>query len=196
MKLHDYINLRIKELGMKRGDLVDKGGLAWSTLSLIKNNKYIGPVTVQKLAKVLECTAGDIQACMAEQNPLKDVVVNKKSLAKKKPKPEAPAPDPEEPTAEPEADSYGFKLPEGKWYPDIEEVKKDTSTDMVNHPAHYTAGSIECIDAIKASMTKEQFAGYLKGNSMKYMWRYQHKGGVEDLQKARWYLDRLISEVE
>ena len=72
----------------------------------------------------------------------------------------------------------------------------DTLDDPVNHPAHYTQGGIECIEAIKASMTASEYRGYLKGNAMKYMWRYQHKGGVEDLKKARWYLDRLISEVD
>ena len=67
--------------------------------------------------------------------------------------------------------------------------------DTVNHPAHYTQGGIECIEAIKASMTASEFRGYLKGNAMKYMWRYQLKNGVEDLRKAQWYLNRLIGEM-
>lgn len=67
--------------------------------------------------------------------------------------------------------------------------------DMVNHPRHYTAGGIECIDAIEASMTPEAFKGYCKGNAMKYIWRYEKKGSVESLQKAIWYLNKLI-EVE
>lgn len=67
--------------------------------------------------------------------------------------------------------------------------------DMVNHPSHYTAGGIECIDAIEASMTPEAFKGYCKGNAMKYIWRYEKKGSVESLQKAIWYLNKLI-EVE
>lgn len=65
----------------------------------------------------------------------------------------------------------------------------------VNNPAHYTAGSIECIDAIKASMTKEQFEGFCKGNVLKYVWRYERKNGLEDLEKAEWYLDKLIKLV-
>ena len=65
----------------------------------------------------------------------------------------------------------------------------------VNNPAHYTAGSIECIDAIKASMTKEQFEGFCKGNVLKYVWRYENKNGLEDLEKAEWYLDKLIKSV-
>ena len=67
--------------------------------------------------------------------------------------------------------------------------------DTVNHPAHYTQGGIECIDAIKSSMTAEEFRGYLKGNIMKYLWRYRNKGGTEDMRKAEWYLQRLIGEV-
>lgn len=68
--------------------------------------------------------------------------------------------------------------------------------DNVNSPPHYKSGDIECIDAIKASMSREQFAGYLKGNVMKYVWRMSYKGKpIEDLRKARWYLERLI-EVE
>lgn len=67
--------------------------------------------------------------------------------------------------------------------------------DPVNHPNHYTQGGVECIDAIKASMTPEAFKGYLKGNAIKYLWRYLNKGKpVQDLEKARWYLDKLIEE--
>jgi hypothetical protein len=65
-------------------------------------------------------------------------------------------------------------------------------TDPVNHPSHYASGGIECIDAIEASMSAEEFQGYCKGNLIKYVWRYRDKGGVQDLQKANWYLDRLI----
>ena len=69
--------------------------------------------------------------------------------------------------------------------------------DPVNHPSHYTQGGIECIEAIKASMTSEEFCGYLKGCALKYLWRYKHKGKpVEDLKKASWYQDRLIKEME
>ena len=67
--------------------------------------------------------------------------------------------------------------------------------DNVNSPKHYTDGCIECIDAIEASMTKEQFVGYLKGNIQKYLWRFENKhkeNPKQDLQKASWYLKRLI----
>lgn len=65
--------------------------------------------------------------------------------------------------------------------------------DAVNHPGHYTSGTIECIDAIQASMPAKEFQGYLKGNVLKYVWRYEHKGLVQDLEKAEWYLTKLIN---
>lgn len=67
--------------------------------------------------------------------------------------------------------------------------------DAIN-PEHYKKGGIECIEAIKASMTDLEFQGYLKGNVLKYMWRFRHKKGVEDLQKAEWYNKRLIDELK
>ena len=67
---------------------------------------------------------------------------------------------------------------------------------MVNSPPHYNSGDIECIDAIKESMSSEAFKGYLKGNIQKYIWRYENKKGVEDLKKAQWYLNKLIKTLE
>ena len=72
----------------------------------------------------------------------------------------------------------------------------DEDEDVVNSPNHYNNGSIECIEGIQASMSTEAFAGYLKGNCMKYLWRYDYKGKpVEDLQKAQWYLAKLLNVV-
>ena len=68
--------------------------------------------------------------------------------------------------------------------------------DPVNHPAHYTAGAIECIDAIEAQMSPIEFIGGLRFNVNKYMWRWREKGGLEDLYKALWCLQRLIATVE
>ena len=63
----------------------------------------------------------------------------------------------------------------------------------VENPDHYNTGAIEAIEAIRASMPPEQFFGYLKGNVMKYLWRYDYKEKpIEDLRKADWYLNRLI----
>lgn len=72
-----------------------------------------------------------------------------------------------------------------------EEPQVIRSGDAVHHPAHYTSGNVECIDAIKASMTPEAYKGYLKGNCLKYLWRYEQKGGREDLKKAKVYLGWL-----
>jgi hypothetical protein len=69
----------------------------------------------------------------------------------------------------------------------------NSSSDPIN-PSHYKQGGIECVEAIKAALG-EGFPDYLRGNVMKYLWRYDKKNGVEDLKKARWYLDRLINEV-
>lgn len=72
---------------------------------------------------------------------------------------------------------------------------KPNKGDPVNKPDHYNVGSIEAIEAIKASMPPQEFKGYLKGNIMKYLWRYDYKGKpIEDLRKARWYLEKLIEE--
>jgi hypothetical protein len=76
--------------------------------------------------------------------------------------------------------------------------KLDTlETDNVNSPPHYGDGSIECIDYMKDNMEATMFMGYLEGNTKKYLHRFRYKGNpVEDLKKARWYLDKLIAEME
>ena len=95
---------------------------------------------------------------------------------------------------------------DGIWVVDIDdcdlygELKDDKpvskkTDDSVNHPSHYTDGKIECIDAIESSMSKEAFKGYCKGNIIKYLWRYEHKGGVESLKKAKWYIDKLTEVI-
>lgn len=68
--------------------------------------------------------------------------------------------------------------------------------DNVKTPEHYTFGSVQLRDAWKACMSKEALCGLFKGNILKYIWRYEHKNGVEDLKKARQYLDWLIEELE
>jgi len=64
-------------------------------------------------------------------------------------------------------------------------------SNMVDHPPHYNTASIETIDII-GSVTGDGFEFYLQGNIMKYLCRYPYKNGVEDLEKARWYLNKLI----
>lgn len=78
-------------------------------------------------------------------------------------------------------------------YKEVRDALNNEAVDVVNSPPHYKTGGIEAIEGIEASMGPEAYAGYLKGNIMKYMWRYERKGRpIEDLKKARWYLDRLI----
>lgn len=73
-----------------------------------------------------------------------------------------------------------------------EVVEGQVSVDPVN-PQHYKNGDVECIEAIKsATVGKDGFAGYLVGNLIKYVWRYESKNGVEDLKKGLWYLNKLI----
>ena len=74
----------------------------------------------------------------------------------------------------------------------IIEIKED----LVNNPPHYNKGAIECIDAIEAMLTHEEYIGYLRGNSLKYRWRFRYKNGVQDLGKAKWYEQRLMETLK
>jgi hypothetical protein len=67
-------------------------------------------------------------------------------------------------------------------------------SDRVHQPEHYLTGGIECIEAMEAMMSKQEYKGYLRGNVFKYLWRYQTKNGVEDLRKAKVYLTWLIEQ--
>ena len=74
---------------------------------------------------------------------------------------------------------------------------KEPNVDMVNHPSHYTQGGIECIDALKAAtVSKTGIEAVCTANAIKYLWRYEEKNGIEYVKKARWYIDRLIKELE
>jgi len=66
----------------------------------------------------------------------------------------------------------------------------------VTKPAGYNQYSLETIDAIQGQCTPDEYRGYLKGNAFKYLARYRKKGGVQDLQKAAWYVNRLASYEE
>ena len=93
------------------------------------------------------------------------------------------------------------------WYKDLDPAacenaegdccNKELNVDMVNHPSHYTQGGIECIDCIKsATVGKVGIEAFCVGNAIKYLFRYEEKNGIEDVKKARWYIDRLIKELE
>jgi hypothetical protein len=82
-----------------------------------------------------------------------------------------------------------------KW----KEMTMPFEVDMVDKPPHYNTANIECIDAMKAMSEGSDVSSheaYCWQNSFKYLWRWPYKNGVEDLKKSRWYLDRLIAEVE
>ena len=93
------------------------------------------------------------------------------------------------------------------WYKELDQAacentetkccNKEPNVDMVNHPTHYTQGGIECIDALKAAtISKTGIEAVCTANAIKYLWRYEEKNGIEDVKKARWYIDRLIKELE
>ncbi len=70
-------------------------------------------------------------------------------------------------------------------------MSKDTQ-DVINKPSHYRQGAVECIDAIESALTPEEFAGYLRGNIIKYTWRMGHKDDpVQEVGKMCWYGERL-----
>ena len=82
-------------------------------------------------------------------------------------------------------------------HPAVEKFKKLLDDTMVNHPPHYTAGKVECIDALEAATTGLQgIEAVCTANAIKYLWRHQHKNGVEDLKKAIFYIERLIQHYE
>lgn len=78
-----------------------------------------------------------------------------------------------------------------------EEPEDEPIVDLVNSPPHYADRAYEVIDVLQDSMTTEMFAGYLEGNVLKYIMRYKKKGKpLQDLEKAVWYLDRLVKLVQ
>jgi hypothetical protein len=67
----------------------------------------------------------------------------------------------------------------------------------INSPEHYQGNNIECIDAIKSMVGHYGFITYLQCSVMKYLWRFPAKGNpLQDLKKAEWFLQRLITEIE
>lgn len=78
----------------------------------------------------------------------------------------------------------------------VEKYLEAVKPDLVNRPVHYTSSGIECIDAMTAAFGVETVKDFCLCNCFKYLWRHRNKNGVEDLKKARWYLNRLITEME
>ena len=89
-------------------------------------------------------------------------------------------------------DWMGWKLKQERKKIMKDEHEEIENAEMVYNPPHYNQSKIECIDAIE-SATENGFENYLQGNIIKYIWRYRYKNGLQDLKKAEWYLNKLIS---
>lgn len=85
----------------------------------------------------------------------------------------------------------GFHAMSGELNEAIEDPRCDIGPDPTN-PNYYKQASIELIDFMEETSSPEEFQGYCKNNVLKYVVRYKNKNGVEDLNKAMWYLQRLI----
>jgi len=95
------------------------------------------------------------------------------------------------------SDYYLNKMKEDTMLSPYSNNNKDDTVDMVNQPPHYNRKNVEAIRAIEASMEDSDFCGYLKGNILKYLWRYNYKGKpLEDLEKSKYYLNLLIEKVK
>ena len=93
--------------------------------------------------------------------------------------------------------SYAEEQLEHALKKEAERTIEEPKEDMVNHPSHYTQGEIECIEAIKYINDKlhtEGYEGYCLGNFIKYIWRCNFKNGWEDIDKAIFYLNELLTE--
>lgn len=82
----------------------------------------------------------------------------------------------------------GFTAPEPP-------APKKKCVDAVNHPSHYNAGKIECIEALESATAGLcGIEAICTANAIKYLWRWKLKNGVQDLEKAKWYIDKLIEK--
>lgn len=73
----------------------------------------------------------------------------------------------------------------------------DKTNDAVQHPSHYTQGKVECIEALEsATAGLSGIEAVCTANAIKYLWRYKHKNGVQDVKKAQWYINHLIKHLE
>lgn len=73
------------------------------------------------------------------------------------------------------------------------EEKPKNEPDLVNHPSHYETGKFECIEVMEEALGRDVVKGFCIGNAFKYLYRAKRKNGLEDLKKAQWYLNRVIS---
>lgn len=76
--------------------------------------------------------------------------------------------------------------------PHKEEAMGKKTTDMVEHPPHYETGNFECIDVMLETQGKQATMSFCICNAFKYIYRARRKNGIEDIKKAKWYLDKFI----
>lgn len=190
MTLKEFIENRLQALGKTWSDLIDEGDISNIAAQQMQQGtwrRHSG--TLQKLTRYLKCTAGEIQECMRVRSD------NELSKEAERPEGQTPKCVSDEPAKVKCKPVLGKKTE--KQQSECEEIKSDT----VNHPAHYQlrgfpAGfeTIDVIEAVTADM--KGMEAVCTANALKYIIRWKHKNGVEDLRKARWYLDRLIGECE
>lgn len=78
-----------------------------------------------------------------------------------------------------------------------ERLAVDKTNDAVQHPSHYCQGKVECIEALEsATVGLSGIEAVCTANAIKYLWRYKHKNGVQDVKKAQWYINHLIKHLE
>jgi hypothetical protein len=64
--------------------------------------------------------------------------------------------------------------------------------DNVNHPSHYETGKFECIDVMIETQGVEAVKDFCLCNAFKYLYRHNGKNGVEDIKKAKWYIEKYL----
>lgn len=79
----------------------------------------------------------------------------------------------------------------GKWW----DLTPNTVEDVVNHPSHYETGKFECIDVMRETQSDAAVQDFCICNALKYIYRHRNKNGVEDIRKAKWYIDKYL-EIE
>jgi hypothetical protein len=105
---------------------------------------------------------------------------------------------------------YYFDVPSSKCKSDVKGISRTCAIDktiyIIDHsiksndpinPNHYKNGKVECIDAIEAAtVNKKGFEAACTANVIKYLWRFESKNGLQDVEKAKWYLEKLISKLK
>lgn len=77
---------------------------------------------------------------------------------------------------------------------EVKDENQEVQSDPIN-PDHYKQGKVECIDCIEsATSSLTGFEGFCTGNAIKYLYRWKQKGGRQDLEKSRWYINRMLGE--